>query len=457
MTGIILTADIGTSSLKAAFIDLNGNLHAFTRIAYEPDSGGNTGAGVWKRAFANSLEDLFRQAPACVIDGICISGNGPTLVPTTIEGDTLTPLYWFDDKTTQAASSASGVTSSFFLPHAAWLKKNAFHFYEETKFFVSSHEWLALMLGAPPLTVLPSKAYEPYYWDDEQCRLFDVNREKFPPFITMGEIMGHVSNNASAFFSSFSGNRLKSGTPIIAGGPDFITAMIGTGTKNPGDVCDRAGSSEGINVCSAAPVSGKGFRLLPHAVEGLWNIGIVLNSSGRLFESYRNHTGLQDISYDKLLGDLIPSPRDTDIFEGDFFFPNSQFPISCSPIELGRAVLCAIGFSVRSALITLKDLGFPVNVMRLSGGQSKSERWNQLKADITGVSLMVPEISDGELAGNAVLAALALDGKPVCEKTAFENTVNRMIRFREIYEPVKNTSSFWENRYGLFRANEPHT
>ena len=260
--------------------------------------------------------------------------------------------------------------------------------------------------------------------------------------------MGHVSKNAASVLSSFSGRRLKSGTPIIAGAPDFISALIGTGTKVPGDVCNRAGSSEGINVCAVEPVQGESSRLFPHAVEGLWNIGIVINSSGRLFESYRKHAGLENVSYENLLKELIPSTKDTNMFYTSFTAPQST-------LEQGRAVLGAIGFSVRSALKTLKDLGFPISKMRVSGGQSKNPRWNQLKADISGVSLMVPMINDGELAGNAVLAVLALEGINRHEQNVFDEKVNKMISFREVYEPFINNAPFWEERYNDFCINKP--
>ena len=65
---------------------------------------------------------------------------------------------------------------------------------------------------------------------------------------------------------------------------------------------------------------------------------------------------------------------------------------------------------------------------------------------------MVPEINDGELAGNAVLAALALDGTPECKQAALDEAINRMIRFRDIYEPLGDTAAFWEHRYELFRS-----
>ena len=472
MKGTILAADIGTSSLKAAFIDTCGCLLAFSRTAYRPDS---ADAQSWERAFALALEELHSLAPDCGIDAVCISGNGPTLVPLKGDGEALPPLYWHDGKTLLPTEISTdipkeGSSPSFFLPHAAWLKNKAPEDYRKTSLFVSSHEWLAFRLGAEALTVLPHAAYEPYYWDDEQCRLFGLDREKFPSFVKMGSPMGHVSAKAASFFGNCCGHRLKSGTPIIAGGPDFITALIGTGTFRPGDVCDRAGSSEGINVCAAAkpcaagrPAEAGGLRALPHAKEGLWNISALIPSSGMLFDRYRELSRQQDRPYGELLAELIPSSDNTEIFHDIDFFNTELFPLDSkapllphSPLPTphsllsGRSVLCAMAFAVRSAAEKLERAGFPVNEMKVSGGQGKNPRWNQLKADIAGLSLVIPEISDGELAGNAVLAAAALGNAGI------EDTMDRMIRFREVYRP-RNTA-FWEERFRHCRqkAEELH-
>jgi xylulokinase len=477
MSGMILSVDIGTSSLKAALIDLDGRLRAFSRAVYprscaNANAGTNTNANVnvdaaaWERAFTEALENLRLLAPDCIPDGICISGNGPTLVPVLRGGETLPPLYWHG-KMILSAEKTGYKTPSFFLPHAAWLKENAPDEYEKTDFFISSHEWLAFRLGAEALTVLPNAAYEPYYWDDEQCRIFGLDRKKFPPFVNMGSIMGRVSPNAASFVCG--GSFLKSGTPIIAGGPDFITALIGTGTLKAGDVCDRAGSSEGINVCSAevpAPadeyamkgrsIATDGLRVLPHAREGLWNIGAVIPSSGSLFEWYRSITGQEGRDYAEQLAELIPCPDQIELFSdidlsllrdggGRFSPASSPFPIPHSPLTLGRTVLCAMGFAVRSAVETLERRGFPVREMRVSGGQGRNPRWNQLKADITGISLVLPEINDGELAGNAAIAAAALEDASYPDKAGFERTLEnacgRMIRFRDVYKP--RNSDFW--------------
>ena len=459
MAGIILSVDIGTSSLKAAFIDLDGKLLAFSRQAYQRGANGSPDAAAWELAFIRALEDIHAQAPQRAPDGICVSGNGPTLAPLTKDGETLPPLYWHDGRKivlTENSSprAPSHSPRSFFLPHAAWLKENAPAEYEKTSFFLSPHEWLSHRLGSGAFAVLPSTAYEPYFWDDQQCRLFDLDRKKFPPFVKMGSVMGNLSPAAAAFFAPACGNRLKSGTPIIAGGTDFITALVGTATLKPADVCDRAGSSEGINVCAAIPVEKSGLRVLPHVKEGLWNIGKLIPSSGRLFEWYRSFSGQEDISYETLLARLIPSSGDTSIFQRvDFLplagnaFPPSLSPGSRSPLDLGRAVLCAIAFAVRDAAEVLGACGFPVKEMKVSGGQAKNARWNQLKADITGIRLMIPDIPDGELAGNAVLAATALGAAP-----GFEEAADKMIRAWDVYEPRPGAASFWNERYSLYKT-----
>ena len=459
MAEIILSADIGTSSLKAAFIDTDGRLIAFSRAAYgeDPEAAGAGGSGaggpsaqVWERAFARALEALHARSPACVPGAVCISGNGPTLVPVTREGEALGPLYWHGGKAVPAAGSGA---LSFFLPHAAWFKQNAPADYKRTSLFISSHEWLAFRLGAEALTVLPQAAYEPYYWDDEQLRLFGLEAEKFPAFVKSGNIMGRVSERAASPFGSIAHNILKSGTPIIAGGPDFISALIGTGTMKAGDVCDRAGSSEGINVCTAGPVTADSsgadnLRVFPHAREGFWNVGAVIPRSGSLFEQYRAITAQQTRPYKDLLAELIPSD-DPDIFRDAALFPPhsplptpySPVPVPQSPLLQGRSVLCAIGFAVRKAAAALAARGFTVREMIVSGGQGKNPRWNQLKADITGISLKVPEIIDGELAGNAVLAAAALGGAATIAEGA-----DKMVRVRDVYKPRVETASFWDER-----------
>jgi xylulokinase len=247
---------------------------------------------------------------------------------------------------------------------------------------------------------------------------------------------------------------LKSGIPIVVGAPDFISALIGTGVLKAGDVCDRAGSSEGINFCasSSEKVEVDRLRVLPHVKKGFCNIGSLIPVSGRLFESYRTITKQESRSYEAILEELVPEEFDTRLFQQDLVLPqlNSALTpgIHNDKTAIGRSVLCAIGFSVRRAVEALESRGFPVKAMRVSGGQGKNPLWNQLKADISGVLLLIPEICDGELAGNAVLAACALENPSEGDfERVLDAAADRMIRFREEYSPRMETTQFWAERY----------
>jgi xylulokinase len=437
---IVLAADIGTSSLKAAFIDTGDGAAGTSRLlafVREPYPAGiapaliegrhvKLAAAEWEAALVRALIALFRERPGAKIEAVCISGNGPTMVPVQKKGrssgflpqkdaETLLPLYWFG-KTTKIEG-----TSSFFLPHIAWFMEKYPEKYENTAFFYSCQEWLSMRLGAEAVTVLPSTAYRPYYWDAGQCARAKLDPEKFLPFAALGSISGRVSADAEDRFG------LKKGIPIIAGGPDFIMALLGTASVESGLVCDRAGSSEGINVALSAgelekkreewkkiPEEKRGappfqipgaLRVLPHAIEGLWNIGVVLPESGSIFERWRDENGYRDKNYDELLELLIPDSR-----------------------AKVHSVLVTIAEQVKNALGALNNAGFPVTEMRLSGGQAKSHRWNKLKAEITGCALLAPEILDGELAGDAAAAMVAL-GDAANLSEACKNIVRIKTRF----------------------------
>jgi xylulokinase len=426
---VILCVDIGTSALKAALIDTGGLSRGFTRETYGP---GPVSAESWERALARALGTLFSGDGVC--HAVCVSGNGPTLVPLTRSGETLAPLHWYQGPPGNAAPREEGTSRirSFFLPHVARFKREHPGDYEKTRYFISAQEWLSLRLGADPVTALPA-SYEPYYWDDTQCRLLDLDRGKFPPFVGLGTVIGRLSPAAvrrlSALAGGFPEGGFPGGIPIVAGGADFIMALIGTGAVEPGMVCDRAGSSEGINLCAALPGPGETprlsaeLRVLPHVSPGLWNISVIIPSSGRLFERYRALTGQEHRPYDDTLAELIPGG----VLEG---------------AELGQAVLMSMGFEVRAAIDTLGRHGFPVTGMRLSGGQSRSRRWNQLKADLTGTGLLVPEQPDGELGGDAVLGALALG-----EAADLAEGIGRIVHIRERYDPDARASAVYRERF----------
>jgi xylulokinase len=332
------------------------------------------------------------------VDGICVSAAGPSLIPVTRTGRALGELWWF------SPALRSRPLRSFFLPYVLWQQKHRPDDYRRTALYLSLQEYLVCKLGARPVTVLPTPAYQDYYWPRAELAAAGIDDVKFPPFVPPGFVAGTLSGEAAARTG------LARGIPLLPAGPDFIMALHGCGIHQAGMVCDRAGSSEGINVCAgedacaAALTRGdtSGLRILPHAVQGLWNVSVVIPESGSLFDRYRRENGLDGVSYGAILAALLPEWGRA----GDEGEPPA--PVSAAVRRRGRATLEKIALRVKDALETLRARGFAVDRMVVCGGQAKNARWNRYKSDKIGCALVLPPIADAELAGNARIAYHAL-------------------------------------------------
>ena len=359
----------------------------------------------WEEAFSIAL----RQLPAVKLSALAFSGNGPTLVPCAKNGD---PVASADLWLQKRSIHISG-TLSYYLPKASWLKTHSQDTWTRTERLLSCPEWLQFRLTGSAVMTLPHESFRHYIWDDEQLRAYGLRPDLFPPMVAMGEIAGRVSDDASARTG------LPAGLPVVAAGSDFMAALIGSGATAPGLVCDRAGTSEGINYCSLRPSGDPRLRDLPHAVEPYWNVAAILSSTGAVFEWYRRLTGQAETPYEDTLGEAsgaragAHAPLFFPGFRGDTLweFGGGSFhhlEPGHGRAEMGRAVMEAIGYAVRRGIELLEEAEMPVTEMRVTGGQARGRIWNQMKADITGRRLLIPEVEDAELTGCACCAATAL-------------------------------------------------
>jgi xylulokinase len=376
-------------------------------------------------------------------------------VPVSPGGEALRPLHWYGGPAAGPPGENAPPQLSLFLPKLRRFREEAPEAYRRTRYFFSSQEWLSHRLGAEAVTALAGDAYGPYYWDRGGCDFFGIDAGKFPPFVKLGTPIGKVSSRALRRLGALAGGDLEGwlppGTPIAAGGPDFIAALTGTGVLEPGRAADRAGTSEGVNLCIAdPPPAGEagGLRFLPGAAEGLWNAGSLVPSSGRIFEDYRSRSGRGDRDYGAILAEIAGVPLRA---EAPFFFPGSPPDPSLEKkfgaAELGRGVIEALGFLSAAAMDRLEARGFALGELRLSGGQCKSRVWNRIKADITGRVLVGMEISDGELAGDAAAALSALG-----DYGSVGEAAGRMVRVKERYEPDPSRAAFYAERRARYEA-----
>ena len=388
MEQTVLAVDIGTSSLKAAFVSEKGKISAFSR---RPFFLCNTehASKEWLPAFQNALQDLVSQSPEIRPSGICVSGNGPTLVAQS--GET---LLW-NEKVVQLKSS------SLFIPRLLAFKDKFSDVWKKSGLVYSGPEYFLWLLTGESCTILPEKRFESAYWNKQlllESGFSNDEINKLPSFTEPSHKVAGLSRKASSFLGVEEFG-IKEGLPVFCGSPDFISALIGTATVKPGILCDRAGSSEGINFCTAVPLEGEKIRTLPSVVPELWNASVLLPDSGSKFDSFK-------LKIERELGNQIEySVLVQEIIESDG---------TNASLDQGKYLMIQTALNLKDAIGILKDAAAKKGVpfpdeMRVAGGQAKSALWNQMKADITGMKISVPSCPDAELLGDAAFAFTALN------------------------------------------------
>ena len=448
-----LCIDIGTSSLKGGVFSENGLPEAIRRVTLLDDRKDDLLAWNAER-WIRGLKDFLALVKPANLDGIILSGNGPTLVPLNEKGIPLAPaLLWIDKREKRVTGQ-----KSLFLPKAAWFMDTQHEMYEKTKWFLPCPEYLSYVLTGERWAVSPTDEFTEYLWTEKSLVVHGLAKEKFPPIIQPGKEMGKVTAAAAEDFG------LPLGVSVFAGGPDFLMSLLGTGATMPGRTCDRAGTSEGINYCSEKPHVTMNLRCLPHIVPGRYNVAGILSSTGRLFEWFRKLSGQENIPYDEMLITMQSASGGNGGERPDlpWFFPSMHkggawefskgmfvgLGADHGKNEMGLAVVESIGFAVRQSVEVLENHGCAIDVIRVSGGQAKNSTWNQMKADIVGKPLLIPEVEDAELVGN-LCAGLVGKGRYANVVEASE----KIVRFKKEYYPDQTKFAWYSNLYQNYLLN----
>jgi len=120
------------------------------------------------------------------------------------------------------------------------------------------------------------------------------------------------------------------------------------------------------------------------------------------------------------------SPKFNEKVRGVFF----NIRLSHTKAHFIRAILEGIAFQYLETFRILDDLGVKIESASMVGGETKSNIWNQIKADIIGIEIRIPEVDDAAALGAALLAGTGT-GKYSSIQRAAEETV----RIKRIYKP----------------------
>jgi len=259
--------------------------------------------------------------------------------------------------------------------------------------------------------------FRDFFWNESAVAPLGIDPARLPPFVETGEVIGTVRARAADTLG------IPAGLPVVDGGSDFIMSILGTAAVEPGRVCDRSGTSEGVNLCASSPVRSQKLLCFPHIVRGAYNVSAMLASSGAALDWAARSLGGRSADGEALLAEVQSVPAGAG---GLLFLPflsPERFPVWSPDMrgalvgltlehgrrEMARAVVESAGFVVRTILEEMRASGCLPGDLRVSGGLARSPLWCQIRADMTGLRVLVPEVLDAELVGAACAGFFGLE------------------------------------------------
>ena len=97
--------------------------------------------------------------------------------------------------------------------------------------------------------------------------------------------------------------------------------------------------------------------------------------------------------------------------------------------DIIRSVMESVAYEIRKNLKLFKELGNEIEEMRITGGGSRSNIWNQIMADVLNVTLARGELEESTSVGAMMLAAYGVgDYKNLVD--ASENLANMSMKWK---------------------------
>ncbi|MGB7759846.1 MAG: FGGY-family carbohydrate kinase [Bryobacteraceae bacterium] len=495
MEPLLLGIDAGTSSVKAVLLDLRGNLCAVCSAEYplhhirpgwveqDPED--------WWQATCQAIREALAKVPHGPerVLGLAVSSQAPTLLPLGRDGRPLRPAVIWMDRRAEAeavrlaellgADEIYRITGNrpdafYGAARLLWLRNHEPEVLARTWKFAQVNGYIDYRLTGR-LTIDPAHAllmqmrdYPAGEWSAALCSACGVDPAQLP-----GIMEGHcVQGEVTAAAAEASG--LRAGTPVMAGTVDSPAAALEAGVAEPGIAVEMTGTSTVVIIPNDRGLTEPALIAMPHALPGIHLLLGAMVSSGGSLRWFRDQLGQPEVQ--------AAMQQSTDAFdlltrqaaqiapgsEGVIFLPymmgersplwhtNARgvffgLSLATSKAALVRSILEGAAFALRHNVEVASRAGAAVCEMRTVGGCSRSDLWNQIKADVLGLPVMLPRTSVGSPYGAAILAGMGAGAFPDIRKSLSE-----MVRIERCYEPNRANHEKYTRTYRVFRNIYEH-
>ncbi len=482
----ILCLDIGTSACKGGLFDRAGNAVKTARVSYpflpskDASKVEQDPEAIWSAIETTIQELASHHESASRIAAISLSAQMSTHMLVDRQNAPLSHfLTWADSRAErESVEFASNFSPelliqelgaklppapSWPLPKLKWWMRHEPDLIERAHYLVQPKDWIIWKLTGRWISDLSSLRGIRHQKNGSCSQMLmdwcGVHPDIVLPYAKPHDIAGTLRPEWAKAW------KLSADIPVIVGLNDLAAAVIGvTGLTNHTTAFDITGTSEQLGVYLPQPdvsFSTSAFSQIPLLDNHTLRYGVT-SSSGSVLNWYQNQ-----FSYAKTSGDwhqvfrealeTVPPGSDGLLFlpylygeRAPWFNPKASGAFAGihsrhTNRHFTRAVVEGITYNLQAIYHRLGAEN--INEIHAIGGSTTSKAWNQLKADVFQVRLMVPECREAGCLGAAILASHALGWHGSITEAG-----KAMIRTKDVYEPNASMADFYQEQCARFEA-----
>ena len=494
----LIGLDIGTTGCKAIVFDVQGRILGQAAREYaiwmpHPHWAEQNAERVWQLAW-ESLEEAVAQAAdpgGAGPPALALSVQGEAVIPVDGQGRALRPAILGMDTRTGAENewlaerlggealfrrTGMPIHTINTLPKLLWLQRNEPEVWSSAQQFLLYEDFLLRRLGGQA-TIGHCLASRTQMYDLaagdwagdllEACQI-DVGRLA-PLAPAEGGVVGAMRPELAHALG------LQGEVLLVSGGHDQACAALGSGVIAAGRAMVSTGTAEVVEVATETPALSDALReggisIYRHVVLGLY-LAMTLNHSGGLLLRWFRDTlcrwerewaeETDQDAYDVILSDVPEGPTGLLVLphlagSGTPWLDTESrgailgLTFATTQGEIAKALLEGLCFELRTNLDLLRAAGAAIDELHAVGGGARSPLWLQLKADICGVPLRVPQVTDAACLGAALLAGVGVGAYP-----DLRSAVAQTVHLERRIEPLAESVVAYEARYELHRQVYP--
>jgi sugar (pentulose or hexulose) kinase len=451
----VAALDLGTTGCRTFIFDITGSIlssdYQEWESFYPVPSYVEQDANLWWDSIKKTIEAAIKKSgiDKSEIVSLSVVNQRETIVPVDKEGTPLhNALVWQDRRTTEQVDfiknkigidkiySTTGLTIDpyFSATKILWFKDEKPDIYQKTHKFLLVSDFIIYKLTGQFYTD---------YSNASRTMLFDINKlkysediasdleidlDKMPDAIESGVDIGEIVTEETLFDKK---------TLVITGAGDQQAAALGVGVVSPGRIKLTTGTGSFILAYLDKPNFDPQKRVLCscHAIPGAWIQEASIFTSGAFLRWFRDQLGKEE----SILAVGAGAPHWNPYARGIIY----GLSLGHKRRDIVRAILEGVAFEVKKNIDIFRKLGIETKELRLTGGGSRSDFWNQIFSDVLGVTCIRNVIEEATSLGAAILAAtgaglfsdIAKAAENVCKvDNRWNPDLNRQEFYQDIYQ-----------------------